>query len=480
MRTTAFVHTRHCRRTPWRAERVSLVRCLLLTATLLSGVLSTSVASAYRTGADTSDFPGTTRVRWNGPITFRVHDQDVPNVTAGKLANVLQSAYITWQAPLCTSVEFRYSGLTDARAELGDGVNTVSFITEGWTERGYDPQGAAITETEYAAVEGGDWEIVEADIFLNAEHHGWEEILTQPVEGYRDVLSVLTHELGHALGLLHPCENPGRGSVPDCDDGDFDPQDTMYPEYDLAQQQLGADSKAGVCWLYPGEGCPDDGCADGYKCVRDDCVQTCGDDGVCQSDEVCFNSECITPAEVETKLAEPPGCESDDDCGKHAECAEGGCVSTLGGLGDPCEENADCQSEQCQDDVCVADKCRGDECEAASGSPRAATANKALGEECSEADECIANQCLEGAEPHPVCTRLCGPGQPVCPSNWSCETVKNRDVCVPDEEPEAGCAVHSVRPGQNLKERAAGWAWFISVLAFAAMRQRRRPRRSFK
>ena len=51
--------------------------------------------------------------------------------------------------------------------------------------------------------------IAEADIEINAVDHRFaaEGALTTARAGLHDLEAILTHEIGHALGLAHPCDD---------------------------------------------------------------------------------------------------------------------------------------------------------------------------------------------------------------------------------------------------------------------------------
>jgi hypothetical protein len=123
-------------------------------------------------------------------------------------------------------------GLTSLPAQLGDGRNTLQWVHSGWVELGFPSTAPGATDVRYEKKDGV-WQIVEADIYLNAESFQWSQVPTVPV--YLE--AVLVHELGHALGLLHPCEADQAAAVlaPHCDDVPGAAQTTMYPVYDPEQ-----------------------------------------------------------------------------------------------------------------------------------------------------------------------------------------------------------------------------------------------------
>lgn len=88
-----------------------------------------------------------------------------------------------------------------------DGVNQIFFVTEGWTGT---PQDLASTKS---SVISESRTVVDADILLNAEHHVFS---TDMPASDVDLQSLVTHEIGHLLGLRH-VEEPEAAMFPKLD-----------------------------------------------------------------------------------------------------------------------------------------------------------------------------------------------------------------------------------------------------------------------
>lgn len=117
--------------------------------------------------------------------------------------NALSSACSAWDA-VSDSLDVDYAGYDGGSIDLHDGVNVVAFGE--WNDLGSD---AGCTLLRVNDVAGDDYgEIVEVDIVLNDKDADflWTTSTHQclgPGKDTLDVQSVMTHELGHLLGLGH-------------------------------------------------------------------------------------------------------------------------------------------------------------------------------------------------------------------------------------------------------------------------------------
>jgi hypothetical protein len=114
-----------------------------------------------------------------------------------------------------------------------ENANVFLFRDDEWPHKGAD-NALAMTTVTYNPETG---EIYDADVEINAL--GADFTTTDAEEDVRDdLLSVLTHECGHFLGLSH---DPNQDA-------------TMYKTYDrgdLAPRDLTAGDTAGICAIFP-------------------------------------------------------------------------------------------------------------------------------------------------------------------------------------------------------------------------------------
>jgi len=162
-------------------------------------------------------------------------------------------------------------------SEVGrDNRNLIKFRDQSWCRpavgddppRCHSPTAAGLTTAIFVddADSGRDGAIVDADIELNGvdfalSHQGQT---TGTASCQSEIRNTLTHEIGHLLGLEHPCRTAadppridGAGNpVPQCSQT-TDPsivEATMYNFQDCGEtkkQSLTTDDSAAICAVYP-------------------------------------------------------------------------------------------------------------------------------------------------------------------------------------------------------------------------------------
>ncbi|GIW56821.1 MAG: hypothetical protein KatS3mg082_3225 [Nitrospiraceae bacterium] len=159
---------------------------------------------------------------------------------------IVANAARQWSDIPGSTFAYEYRGTTTAGAgackfgsrEL-DGRNTVVFTDE------LAPGTLGITCSAWSGGTSGN--LVEFDIQLNSSVR-WGASNNLGPEEY-DLASTVLHELGHGLGLGHPCSAGWSCTVDER-------QSVMFPSLKPREQRnvLGADDRAGVIELYPGSG----------------------------------------------------------------------------------------------------------------------------------------------------------------------------------------------------------------------------------
>lgn len=434
-------------------------------------------APAFRTASDLEQFRATSRIRWaTEQIDYVIHEAGAPGVSFGQVVDAAKSMAAIWSFPACSAVAFRYVGSSQRGAEPDDQVNTIEWLRDGWTQRGFDVAAGGLTDVQYERGASGNWEIVEADVYINAENFGWI-VKGKPPDGKRDVLSLLLHETGHVLGLLHPCEAGGGDHTPDCSiaTGEVD-NAVMSPYYDASRTQLSLDDISGVCYLYPKAACDgDESCPSRLSCIDGVCTASCNGD-VCNADEVCTSEGCAAPSGLGGACLQTGDCASQDDCGPSGQRRKDGCLRGIRPDGDPCIEADECAGGACVNGQCRTTCASDVDCSAPSTCVDEDTRGictsslGGLGEKCAGGDECIGEKCV-AIGVSGTCTRSCGLPDLQCPSGWLCVEVEGERVCAPSLDGT------SASGGCSTTEGPIRHSWVIA-LAFALGLARHSRRRT--
>ncbi|MFH1812153.1 MAG: matrixin family metalloprotease [Pseudomonadota bacterium] len=133
-------------------------------------------------------------VRWSATnVEISLQQDGSADLGDGSDLAAMRAALATWQASLPTGFTLSEGATSSSRSYGDDGVNRVTFLEQNW------PAGAdTALGTTLPHVAGGRF--VDVDILLNGTDGPWS------VDGNPagiDIRSVVTHELGHLLGLWH-------------------------------------------------------------------------------------------------------------------------------------------------------------------------------------------------------------------------------------------------------------------------------------
>jgi hypothetical protein len=438
-------------------------------------LLAPSSSFAFRSGGDLPDFDGQTHVAFATPeISVELFQDVAPGVDLALLETDLRQAAEAWATPGCTNVDISYAGTTDREAKPGDGHNTIEWVSD-WKARGFPKDSPGLTDVQYVRNAGEKWTIAEADTYLNL---GFDWTTGVPTDDRKRTLAVLTHELGHALGLLHPCEVDGSGGAPKCSQATAFASEEMYPIYSADQTALSDDDIAGVCFLYS-PSCDDASCGADEKCADGICKPRCGD-RACGVGTECKKDTCV-PISKDCGASGCVGqaCSEQADCAPREYCSDGICARGEQALGDVCSS-----AKQCFDGACVDGAC-AESCNSGASCASGASCNtetgactddlSPMGEKCQFSSDCRGGYCLAQAGHDPACSRSCDDGQPQCPSGWGCRTADDQPVCAPAPAADEGC---SIAPPPSSCSAPYGLA--LTALTFACWRstRRRRSRRS--
>lgn len=175
-------------------------------------------------------------------------------LTFEEVAGVLEGAIATWEAVRCggqpTGIDIELLADRNECAGAsyltsGGNVSSVVFVADDWvTERMHDPRAFAVTLVWHDPRSGEIWDV---DMEIN-EQRGPYGICpaTGCPDDLTDLPNVVTHEIGHYLGLAH---------TPD------DPLATMWASAEpdeVIKRDLAPDDEAGLCAIYPPGALPEE------------------------------------------------------------------------------------------------------------------------------------------------------------------------------------------------------------------------------
>ena len=138
------------------------------------------------------------------PIKYWANVDDPESREAAAKVRSIVRAFESWEIASSSLVSFRYAGLTSSDTVAFDGVNLVTWVENGWT---YKAETIAYT-TLWVTSTG---RILDADIELNGEFFDWS---ASADNGELDIQNVLTHEVGHFIGIGHSVETTDSTMFP--------------------------------------------------------------------------------------------------------------------------------------------------------------------------------------------------------------------------------------------------------------------------
>ena len=253
--------------------------------------------------------PGTP-IRWSDvsiPVFLDV--RSVAGLPVDEVAWAVQEALSEWNAVPCSEVVLDYAGLVAGSPGLGV---TIQALEPGSVAASLEESAAGVTDTYHDI--GGV--IYRADVHLSSDST-WTLGGAWLAPGVVDVQAVVTHELGHALGLGHSRERDA----------------TMYfAGGSIALRTREPDDHRGLCTLYPSTTAP--------------AGQSC-ESGSASSD--CESGSCL--------VFPTGGAFCALECGGHADCPGGfSCLEVPGESSSRClPSNGECAEAGAN--IAVGDDC---------------------------------------------------------------------------------------------------------------------------
>lgn len=115
-----------------------------------------------------------------------------------KFATAIDASVNAWSAPSDVKLSFLAMGCSSILRNANDGINSIILIADVWP---FDTDAIAITRNFYVADDSNlAGMILDSDILLNSVDHAFT---TTNETGKHDVQNIVTHEVGHFIGLGH-------------------------------------------------------------------------------------------------------------------------------------------------------------------------------------------------------------------------------------------------------------------------------------
>jgi hypothetical protein len=193
---------------------------------------------------------GCAPLRWKSAcVGFSVQRDGSQKLTAPEVDDLVRTAFSSWAAADCggASPGFVVQDLGEVACDKVEynsdagNANIIVFRETSWPHPHTEGHDIALTTTTYDPDTG---ELLDADMEINAANF---DLTTGDLMVDFDLLSVLTHETGHFMGLAHS----------------FDPTATMRPSYEpgnVELRQITPDDTTAICSLYAPDPSLDDTC----------------------------------------------------------------------------------------------------------------------------------------------------------------------------------------------------------------------------
>ncbi len=462
-----------------------------------------------------------TAPKWrNGAISFKAENQGGNGVSANTFVQAVRSAAQEWSNVSCSSMLTAFGGTISSTnsARWGNSNNLsnengVFFVRSQaeWIEVTGSGAGSTlgVTVSPYSGWNCNSREFSDTDILINGFlEGGWN---------YENLQGTILHEMGHSIGLGHPCLttnyncNNSCSAVMAATGADFaipqqDDVNAVCALYPGSSGGLGSacsgnwDCDSGTCITYEGftycsQSCSN-GCPTGYECKTLSNQQVCVRKGLpdigeactsaCVEGAICLGGEegglCYKECNVFGSNSECPANQNCVEVNTTAGSNKGICIEAAGPEGD-CEvtdgvcvdghvcvygssDGYRCRQEcnpNASNNCPAGQRCFGlqDNSGQSNGGACFPGGTQGEGESCSSAMDCQAGLLCISTFGGAMCMWECDPQNPNCPyEGQTCDALSNgTGVCDPVGGGGSGGGTNnggSSTPGQNGDQTSSG------------------------
>jgi hypothetical protein len=356
-------------------------------------------------------------------VSWTMHPNGSADVSFDAAQGAIKKAFDAWTAVSCATISFNYSGTASYQPSVGIWVR---FQTGYW-DPSVDGAAAYSVTTEY----GSGNTIKKNEIVFNDAELQWSASPVGPYSTLQDIQGVVTHEIGHSIGLDHSRIREA----------------TMFFSGGSSElASLHADDERGACYLYTsgsftsGEVC--DSCGSDSHCAGGDCVgypdnqsycgKSCSSDSQCPEHSFCYTQDGL------------------NQCASFSvRCDQGGANVPLGMY---CWGGEVCESSIClplPNDAYCSQECNPSYDNCPNGFSCLGEGSEGycikegqvpFGGSCATHIECATSMCAQVCANTAICVQDCSGGQ-ACPGGVTCQ----QGMCVPaGSTPYGGtCSCHN-------------------------------------